>query len=80
MLLFRLSGVLLLRFDVRRFIGLLFQDPPREHEPLLLGELRRCRQQPFEEVVGLHESRRLPMHQAREKTRSERRAVRSRCV
>jgi hypothetical protein len=29
MLLFRLSGVSLLRFVVRRLIGLLFQDPPR---------------------------------------------------
>jgi hypothetical protein len=29
MLLFRLSGVLLLRFAARRLIGLLFQDPPR---------------------------------------------------
>ena len=29
MLVFRLSGVLLLRFVARRLIGLLFQDPPR---------------------------------------------------
>ena len=29
MLLFRLSGVLLLRFAARRLIGLLFHDPPR---------------------------------------------------
>jgi hypothetical protein len=28
-LLFRLSGVLLLRFDERNLVGLLFQEPPR---------------------------------------------------
>ena len=29
MLLFRLSALFLFRFDVRRFSGLLFQEPPR---------------------------------------------------
>jgi hypothetical protein len=29
MLLFRLAGLFLLRFAVREFLGLLFQDPPR---------------------------------------------------
>lgn len=29
MLLFRLSGLFLFRFEARKFSGLLFQDPPR---------------------------------------------------
>lgn len=37
MLLFRLSVVFLFRFDVRRFPGLLFQEPPRITRWLSLG-------------------------------------------
>jgi hypothetical protein len=45
MLLFRLSGVLLLRFVARRLIGLLFQEPPRRtvaHPHIAVPRDRRC--------------------------------------
>ena len=42
MLLFRLSGLFLLRFAERQFLGLLFQDPPRStrrlYSPNPLGQ------------------------------------------
>jgi hypothetical protein len=39
MLLFRLSAGFLFRFDVRRFSGLLFQDPPRITRSPSLGPI-----------------------------------------
>ena len=43
LLLFLLAGLFLLRFDTRTFLGLLFQDPPRRTNPVLLPQKAACR-------------------------------------